>query len=79
LPKTLACIIHKSTSFRKWLDDGNVRQNVGKAQPGSVLRNLLLRVTDRAGITAKENVEWKEIVRKIREWFDVELIPPRRA
>jgi hypothetical protein len=61
----------------RWLDDGNVRQNVGKAQPGSVLRNLLLRVTDREAMPIKENKDWKEIVERIEEWFGVDLIPPQ--
>lgn len=60
----------------KWLGDGNVRQNVGKAQPGSVLRNLLYRVTGREGIPIKKNDEWTEIVTRIKEWFDVDLIAP---
>ena len=33
--------------IEKWQDDGNIRQNVGKGQPGSVLRNLLHRVIDK--------------------------------
>ena len=33
--------------YERWADDGIVRQNVGKGQPGSVLRNLLCRVIDR--------------------------------
>jgi hypothetical protein len=37
----------------KWIDDGNVRQQIGKAQPGSVLRNLLYRVIDRENVTYK--------------------------
>lgn len=61
----------------KWLDDGNVRQNVGKAQPGSVLRNLLLRVIDKEGTPVKQNKEWKEIVEKIKDWFGVDLVPPQ--
>jgi len=60
----------------KWLGDGNVRQNVGKAQPGSVLRNLLYRVTDREGIPIKKNEDWAEIVGRIKEWFDVDLMSP---
>jgi hypothetical protein len=61
----------------KWMGDGNVRQNVGKAQPGSVLRNLLYRVIDRAGIKVKDNKDWTEIVSQIKEWFDVELLAPQ--
>lgn len=60
----------------KWLGDGNVRQNVGKAQPGSVLRNLLYRVTDREGVPIKKNEDWAEIVSRIKEWFDVDLMSP---
>lgn len=59
----------------KWMDDGNVRQNIGKAQPGSVLRNLLFRVIDRPQ-AIKDNANWKEIVKKVKEWFDVDLQAP---
>ena len=59
-----------------WYDDANVRKNVGKAQPGSVLRNLLFRVIDKQEVSVKENNEWKEIVEKIEEWFGVKLNPP---
>ena len=61
----------------KWLDDGNVRQNVGKAQPGSVLRNLLYRVIDRQDIAVENNNDWKEIALRIKEWFGVELLCPQ--
>ena len=60
-----------------WKDDGNVRQNVGKAQPGSVLRNLLYRVIDRENVNVKENTDWKEIQQKISDWFDVTLLQPK--
>jgi len=59
-----------------WYDDANVRRNVGKAQPGSVLRNLLYRVVDRPDVPVKDNSDWQEIVRLIREWFDVTLLEP---
>ena len=50
----------------KWQDDGNVRQNVGKGQPGSVLRNLLFRVIDRINedgrqLDVKDNQNWQNI------------------
>src|ERR1035437_6971921 len=48
-----------------WYDDANVRKNVGKAQPGSVLRNLLFRVIDKENIPLEKNLEWKEIVIKV--------------
>ncbi len=60
----------------KWMDDGNVRENVGKAQPGSVLRNLLFRVIDRPDVPIKENNDWKEIVDRINNWFGVDLLVP---
>jgi hypothetical protein len=59
-----------------WYDDANVRKNVGKAQPGSVLRNLLFRVIDKS-IPVKENKDWEQIVDKIEEWFGVKLNPPQ--
>ncbi len=59
-----------------WYDDPNVRKNVGKAQPGSVLRNLLYRVVDKPNIQVKDNADWKEICAKVKQWFGVELNPP---
>jgi len=60
----------------KWLAEGNVRQNIGKAQPGSVLRNLLHRVVDKEDITIQNNQNWQEIKAKIKEWFEIELQKP---
>lgn len=60
----------------RWMDDGNVRQQVGKAQPGSVLRNLLFRMVDREGIKLKDNPDWTEIKEVIHDWFGVELLAP---
>ena len=34
-------------TFEKWNDDSIIRQQVGKAQPGSVLRNLLYKIVDK--------------------------------
>lgn len=59
----------------KWIDDGNVRQQIGKAQPGSVLRNLLFRVVDK-NISPDKNKDWQEITSKIRDWFGVDLQIP---
>ena len=58
------------------MDDGNVRQHVGKSQPGSVLRNLLYRVIDK-DIDIKENEEWQEIAKQVKDWFGVELLVPQ--
>lgn len=69
----------------KWVDNGNVRESIGKAQPGSVIRNLLFRVVDRTKqdndgkdipLPVKENTAWKEILDRIKEWFGVHLNPP---
>jgi AAA domain, putative AbiEii toxin, Type IV TA system len=55
----------------EWRDDGPLRKQVGKAQPGSVLRNLLLRVwEDNRG-------DWSELQRVIQRWFNVELKAPQ--
>jgi predicted ATPase len=55
----------------EWRDDGPLRKQVGKAQPGSVLRNLLLRVWE------YNREDWTEIQRVVQEWFSVELKSPR--
>lgn len=55
----------------EWRDDGPLRKQVGKAQPGSVLRNLLLRVWE-------ENPgDWSEMQRVIKQWFSVDLKDPQ--
>lgn len=59
-----------------WIDDANVRKNVGKAQPGSVLRNLLYRVVSKSDPPISQNENWREIVERIHEWFGVELNLP---
>ncbi len=56
--------------YEEWRDAAPLRQQIGKAQPGSVLRNLLLRVW-------QENREdWSEIQRAVRRWFSVDLSDP---
>ncbi len=67
----------------KWLDEAPIRQQVGKGQPGSVLRNLLLRVcpshprgTGRAPRTDMTPVAWKELAGIVRRWFSVEIHEP---
>jgi AAA15 family ATPase/GTPase len=55
----------------KWIDDGNIKQSVGKGQPGSVLRNILYRVKENENIT-----NWKELSEKIFDWFGVKLNIP---
>ena len=58
----------------EWRDDGPLRKQVGKAQPGSVLRNLLLRVWEE---NQKNQADWLEIQRVIKQWFSVDLTDPQ--
>ncbi len=66
-------------------DDAPVRQQVGKAQPGSVLRNLLLRVCPppkRDGNTViskgrEPPQDWVEIKTVVERWFSVNLQEPK--
>jgi hypothetical protein len=68
----------------KWLDKGNIREQVGKAQPGSVLRNLLLQVCppperDDQGKNVKgytAPAEWKDLQSIVERWFSVKLQAP---
>jgi predicted ATPase len=55
----------------EWRDDGPLRKQVGKAQPGSVLRNLLLRVWE------NNREDWTEIKKVVRQWFSVDLTDPK--
>jgi hypothetical protein len=55
----------------EWRDEAPLRKQVGKAQPGSVLRNLLWRVWDRSP------QDWQEIQQVVKAWFSVELKPPQ--
>jgi len=69
----------------KWLDVAPTRQQVGKGQPGSVLRNLLLRVCppppqDALGKVAKGYKvpdDWTELANVVQRWFSVDLLPPQ--
>jgi len=71
--------------IEEWRDDGPMRKQVGKAQPGSVLRNLLLRVCpppekDDQGHIPKGHVpptDWNEIKDVVQRWFSVELTEPK--
>lgn len=69
----------------KWNPDPNIRQAIGKAQPGSILRNLLFRVVDKTKtdlegkeipIPIKDNEQWKTLVDIVKEWFGVTLNAP---
>jgi AAA domain, putative AbiEii toxin, Type IV TA system len=68
----------------KWLDEAPIRQQVGKGQPGSVLRNLLLRVCPSPSRGADGRLvkgystpaDWKELAGIIKRWFSVEIHEP---
>jgi len=69
----------------KFLDISPMRQQVGKGQPGSVLRNLLLRVskpsprdsssTTPAHMPSPE--DWSELAAIVARWFSVKISQPR--
>lgn len=68
----------------KWIDISPIRQQVGKGQPGSVLRNLLLRVSSMSGKEADGNgdkaslpQDWKDLAAIIKRWFSVEIHEPQ--
>ncbi len=64
----------------KWLDVSPIRQQVGKGQPGSVLRNLLLRVSSgtdgRTPNEGSDQSDWIELAGTIERWFSVEIQGP---
>lgn len=68
----------------KRLDDPPMRQQVGKGQPGSVLRNLLLKVStatpqDGQSGTAKGSgvSDWQELADVLYRWFHVKISQPK--
>lgn len=69
----------------KFLDISPMRQQVGKGQPGSVLRNLLLRVSnpsprdngDQPPKRAPSADDWHELAGMVERWFSVKIGPPR--
>jgi AAA ATPase domain len=69
----------------KFLDISPMRPQVGKGQPGSVLRNLLLRVnspSSRDGSSpqtprpAPSDDDWNELAGMVERWFTVKLRKP---
>lgn len=68
----------------KRLDDPPMRQQVGKGQPGSVLRNLLLKVSTaapqngQAGKIKGAGVsDWQELADVLYRWFHVKISQPK--
>ena len=68
----------------KFLDISPMRQQVGKGQPGSVLRNLLLRVSSpsprdtshHAPERAPSPGHWAELAGMVERWFSVKISQP---
>lgn len=68
----------------KWLDISPIRQQVGKGQPGSVLRNLLLRVCpapasqpEGRSLKRPSPKDWQEVAGIIERWFSIKLHEPK--
>lgn len=59
-----------------YLRDGRIRALVGKGQPGSVVRNLILRADRRSGPDGKIGAAFQELARHIRDWFHVDVMRP---
>jgi Fe-S cluster assembly ATPase SufC len=62
----------------KWMDVSPIRQQIGKGQPGGVLRNLLLQVSNIAhrGRGDKPPADWQELASIIERWFSVKIHEP---
>lgn len=70
----------------KWLDVSPIRQQVGKGQPGSVLRNLLFRVCPAPPRDQDSRIvkgyahppaDWQELAAIIERWFSVKIREPK--
>jgi Fe-S cluster assembly ATPase SufC len=57
----------------KALDISPIHQQVGKGQPGSVLRNLLLRVCR----SHNREKDWQELAEVVKRWFSVKIHEPQ--
>ena len=67
------------------LDISPIRQHVGKGQPGSVLRNLLLRVCP-SPVRGQDGrmlkgyqppTDWRELAKIVERWFSVGILEPK--
>lgn len=71
--------------MEKWLDIAPIRQQVGKGQPGSVLRNLLLKVCPPLARGEDRRIakgytppaDWHELAGIIERWFSVKISEPK--
>ena len=62
----------------QWMDISPIRQQIGKGQPGGVLRNLLLQVSNSARREKgdKPPADWQELSGLIERWFSVKIREP---
>ena len=65
----------------EWRDEGPIKRQIGKAQPGSILRNLLYRVRFPGSFDEKAvpppPEDWTELKDMVDRWFSVELLEPQ--
>ena len=59
----------------QWKDTSVLRQQVGKGQPGSILRNLLLLVVRRG--EKEDEKDWNQIASAVKSWFGIRLEQPQ--
>lgn len=61
--------------IEEWKDTSILRKQVGKGQPGSILRNLLLLVARED--EGKKTKNWHEISSVVKKWFGIRLEQPK--
>jgi len=66
----------------KWMDVSPIRQQIGKGQPGGVLRNLLLKVNTnsaRMGTASSKETssDWDELENILYNWFSIRIQKPK--
>jgi energy-coupling factor transporter ATP-binding protein EcfA2 len=61
--------------IEEWKDTSILRKQVGKGQPGSILRNLLLLVVKEDEQEQEKN--WDKISSILQRWFSIELKKPQ--
>ena len=61
--------------IEEWKDTSILRKQVGKGQPGSILRNLLLLVIKKE--EKEQEKDWREISSIVQRWFSIKLEKPK--
>ncbi len=61
--------------IEEWKDTSILRKQVGKGQPGSILRNLLLLVIGKD--EKEQEKDWYEISSVLQRWFSIKLRKPQ--